>query len=234
MAIEMINVGAAANDGTGDDLREAFIKINQNFEDLDLRIDDKTEGANVGTGAKVYKQRVGYDLQFRSIVEGNNVSVTELDNMISISAVGGLQSLFFVTDSGSLQVADGQTVRIQGGTDITTRWDGQSIRIDNAKVTNLNEDSTPVLGADLDGNQFNISNVGSLTATVVNAEVVGNLTGLVHGIDIRDLNDVYDDFDLGSFVYQISTWYDYLRYAIDVDFGTINSPSGPDIDLGSF
>jgi hypothetical protein len=35
MAIQNINVGLAANDGTGDDLREAFIKINQNFQNLD-------------------------------------------------------------------------------------------------------------------------------------------------------------------------------------------------------
>ena len=35
MAINPINVGNAANDGTGDDLREAFIKINQNFQLLD-------------------------------------------------------------------------------------------------------------------------------------------------------------------------------------------------------
>ena len=34
MAIQNINVGLAANDGTGDDLREAFIKINQNFQNL--------------------------------------------------------------------------------------------------------------------------------------------------------------------------------------------------------
>ena len=31
MAIQTINVGNLANDGTGDDLREAFIKVNQNF-----------------------------------------------------------------------------------------------------------------------------------------------------------------------------------------------------------
>jgi len=42
MAISLINVGQIANDGTGDDLREAFIKINQNFEELDLRDDEQT------------------------------------------------------------------------------------------------------------------------------------------------------------------------------------------------
>jgi hypothetical protein len=31
MAIEIINVGSSANDGTGDTIREAFIKVNDNF-----------------------------------------------------------------------------------------------------------------------------------------------------------------------------------------------------------
>ena len=49
MAIQVINVGNLANDGTGDDLREAFIKVNQNFDELDLRAAN-IEGANVGIG----------------------------------------------------------------------------------------------------------------------------------------------------------------------------------------
>ena len=35
MTVQLINIGNVANDGTGDDLREAFIKVNDNFEDLD-------------------------------------------------------------------------------------------------------------------------------------------------------------------------------------------------------
>ena len=34
MAIQTINIGNIANDGTGDDLREAFIKVNNNFTEL--------------------------------------------------------------------------------------------------------------------------------------------------------------------------------------------------------
>ena len=53
MAINLINVGQVANDGTGDDLREAMIKINQNFEELDLAT--ATVGTNLGnTGEGVF------------------------------------------------------------------------------------------------------------------------------------------------------------------------------------
>jgi len=34
MAKQTINTGTTANDGTGDDLRDAFIKVNDNFTEL--------------------------------------------------------------------------------------------------------------------------------------------------------------------------------------------------------
>ena len=37
MAIQTINIGNIANDGTGDDIRVAFGKVSDNFEELDLR-----------------------------------------------------------------------------------------------------------------------------------------------------------------------------------------------------
>ena len=38
MAIQNINVGTIPNDGTGDPLRNAFIKTNDNFNDVTLTI----------------------------------------------------------------------------------------------------------------------------------------------------------------------------------------------------
>ena len=38
MTITRIDVGNIANDGTGDDLRQAFVKVNNNFDELDLRV----------------------------------------------------------------------------------------------------------------------------------------------------------------------------------------------------
>jgi len=35
MAIQNINLGTYANDGTGDDLRSAFTKVNDNFDYID-------------------------------------------------------------------------------------------------------------------------------------------------------------------------------------------------------
>ena len=49
MAVQTINIGTLANDGTGDDLREAFIKVNQNFESLDLRAPESSTASNQGS-----------------------------------------------------------------------------------------------------------------------------------------------------------------------------------------
>ena len=52
MAIQRVNIGTIANDGTGDDLREAFVKVNNNFTELDIRQPEKTTGANLGTAGE--------------------------------------------------------------------------------------------------------------------------------------------------------------------------------------
>jgi hypothetical protein len=51
MAIEIINVGTSANDGTGDPLRDAFIKCNDNFEELDTTKQNTLTNPVTGTGA---------------------------------------------------------------------------------------------------------------------------------------------------------------------------------------
>ena len=68
MAIQTINLGLIANDGTGDDLREAFTKVNANFADLDVRAANITaENAAVGAGFGVFKEQDGTVLKFRDL-----------------------------------------------------------------------------------------------------------------------------------------------------------------------
>ena len=44
--ITRINVGTLANDGTGDDPQEAFVKVNNNFDDLDARVQNQATAQN--------------------------------------------------------------------------------------------------------------------------------------------------------------------------------------------
>lgn len=130
MAIQDINIGSIANDGTGDDLRTAMQKINSNFDELDLRNDEATTGSNVGIGGnEVFKQKVGYNLEFRKIIQGSKISVTTSGDLIVVAA--NLDGTTLVSDSGSAILNDGGTVNILGGTGISTTASGTSITINN-------------------------------------------------------------------------------------------------------
>ena len=67
MSITTINVGTIANDSTGDDLRQAFVKVNNNFDELDLRVVPQNEAANLGAGTGVFYSKDGAVLNFRSL-----------------------------------------------------------------------------------------------------------------------------------------------------------------------
>jgi hypothetical protein len=49
MAIQVINVGTTPNDGTGDGLRTAYIKCNDNFAFLNSRVSDNPPLTSVGS-----------------------------------------------------------------------------------------------------------------------------------------------------------------------------------------
>ena len=49
MAREIINVGSAPNDGTGDPIRTAYIKCNNNFGELYSRYQETVPGSSVGS-----------------------------------------------------------------------------------------------------------------------------------------------------------------------------------------
>lgn len=53
MELDTINTGDAANDATGDTLRDAFNKVNSNFELLNAAVESRAQAAyiTIGTGA---------------------------------------------------------------------------------------------------------------------------------------------------------------------------------------
>jgi len=53
MAQQTINIGSVANDGTGDPIRDAFAKVNENFTELYLDDAGDVNSVNAGTGISV-------------------------------------------------------------------------------------------------------------------------------------------------------------------------------------
>jgi len=119
MTIQNINIGQFANDGTGDDLREAFRKINENFDELDLREPEATTASNLGTGTAIFNAKVADDLQFKTLAAGDKIAITEVSgNRVQIAT--DLSGLLTVSDQGSTTFNDGDTFRINGGPGIQT------------------------------------------------------------------------------------------------------------------
>jgi hypothetical protein len=93
MTIQTINLGNYANDGTGDDLRTAFQKVNTNFALLDTEIN--VGGAvNVGGGAAIFSQKNGPVLEFKTLVSANDTVAftTPTANTINLESTARLQS----------------------------------------------------------------------------------------------------------------------------------------------
>jgi hypothetical protein len=231
MALQTINIGTLANDGTGDDLREAFIKVNQNFDDLDLRSPESTTVNNLGnTGEGVFAQKVGAQLQLKKLVQGSNVTLTSSTTGITINATGGLQQLNVVSDSGSTQLADGQTLNIFGGAGASTTLTGNVLTINS--TAEVKTDTTPELGGNLDAGGNNISNVNTLTASNINGPLTGNVQGLVYGVDIRNIEPNTAGFDFGQLSNDVRGLSDWLIYQTDIDFGLYLTPDPRNFDAG--
>jgi hypothetical protein len=160
MAIQNISVGSAANDGTGDDLREAFIKINQNFQTLDSTA-EQTAGNLGSAGAEVFSKLENNQLKFRRLVAGTNISLSQLENTITIEST--TNSNFIISgDTGSLIAGNGASFSIQGADAIQVHADENSKTITISG--NLASDSIPTLSATLNADNNNIINVNNVIA----------------------------------------------------------------------
>jgi hypothetical protein len=83
MTIQTINLGQYANDGTGDDLRTAFQKVNGNFSYLNNN--DATLVTNLGSGTGIFAQKTGPNLQFKSLVGGAGIALSHDGTTITIA-----------------------------------------------------------------------------------------------------------------------------------------------------
>jgi len=233
MAIESINVGNIANDGTGDDLREAFIKVNNNFIEIDNDINSfPITGENLGvTGEGVFAGKEENTLQFKKILAGNNISVSSTNNSLVINSTGGISDIVVLTDNGSVTVDGTFPLRVEGGEVISTRVSsGDTIFFDLDDNGILERDTNPTLSSSLQAAGNNIQNAGSISAN----SFTGSLTGLVYGVDIRQINKYFDNnWDFGEFLPILNNIIDYLTFTTDVDMGTFQEPVLFDIDLGS-
>ena len=182
MSLQEIKIGNFANDGTGDDLREAFRKVNLNFQELDLRDDESTTAVNIGTvGEGLYAAKFGYELRFKKLVAGRDITLTGNDERILIDANGGLKSLLVLSDSGSAILEETAGLNVFGTNGIQTSMVDNTLTIDLVGPIDISTDTTPQLGGNLDSQGFDLTSVGNITASAITSgEIFGNFRGKIY------------------------------------------------------
>lgn len=209
MALQQINLGNLANDGTGDDLRTAFEKVNYNFATLEIASSDITGASNLGVGgASVFKETIDRDLKFRRILGESGVIVTESATAITVSATP-TPSTIVSGDSGSLLFLPGDSININGASNIT-------VSVNNNTKTITIAGDLEVLTKDLDASGYGIENLST-----------------INGVDWdNSIAAFFANMDFGFIQTNITTFIDFVRATNNVDMGTVNSPSQLAIDFG--
>jgi len=234
MALQTINIGNFVNDGTGDDLRTAFSKINANFDEIDLQGGQANTIHNVGTGKGLYKEKIGVDLKLKTLLAGPGISITESTNELTINNTAN-KFVIFNANTGTLSASSTtQAVNIVGTNGIVTSISGNTLTI-TGSTTNLLDDTSPQLGGILDLNGFNIlGGTGTnITASNFYGTFNGNLLGTVYGIDVRNINDSIS-FDFGAINFQLTSPIQYFLAITDIDMGLFTAPNPLGLDLGTF
>ena len=228
MTVSTINIGNIANDGTGDDLREAFIKVNNNFLELDARNPEQTTASNAfadtGTTAGVFKEKDGFNLKFKNITAGDNVTFTTDDNQITIST-SGIVSVQYTADSGVVNPISATDLFKFAGSGGTTTALGVQNNIKQLTIdSRLSNESNPTLNGPLNANNNAITGVSTIQVSNIDADIRGQ--------DITDLDSLIG-FNFGTFSSGITNWIEYFESINPINLGTITAPGAVNIDLGS-
>ena len=204
MAQEIINVGAAPNDGTGDPIRTSFTKTNNNFSELYSRVQGSppvTLTGSVGDTAGMISYDDEYFYYCFANFDGSSIIWNQVPNAANtqvtmLTASGNITGAYFFGDgSGLSNVPAGAPTSVQNGNsniivqssgNITFSATGQSNIV---TITNLASGETPQYGMILAGQLYALGNLrgynlnvgGNATANniISNAAVIaaGNISG---------------------------------------------------------
>lgn len=88
--VQHINLGGYANDGTGDDLRTAFTKVNANFALLDAEA-AISSAVNLGTGIGIFADKNAVNLEFKSLTSTDgSILFTSTAQTVNLKSVTNL------------------------------------------------------------------------------------------------------------------------------------------------
>jgi hypothetical protein len=222
MALQVIDLGTQANDGTGDDLRTAFEKVIANFEYLEGLLTAPVIAANLGsyTDQGVFKEKIDNVLYFKTIVGDSNIEVQSTDNELLI----GLTDNVNFNDGNLTNVGN---INLKGTITATPSSQGYFGPTSGVHVGVVNGTVyAPVGTFGLQGDVVGRNpNVGNLAQDYRPARV--------DGVAVKDLYSTVHSFDFGDITGQFENPIQYILSQIGIDMGTISNPSNVKINAGS-
>jgi hypothetical protein len=218
--LQEINLGQAINDGTGDDLRTAFLKVIANFQYLESEITEPVDAVNVGlTDQGIFKEKIDNILYFKSIVAGDNIEIQSTENTIIVSTTQGLD----LKDNNIENIGD---LYVKG-----------RIELDPATNSELVGPTTGLHTGLVNGTVY-----APLGTFGLQGDVIGRNPGnrfspdyqpaRIDGIAVKDLNTTVNSFDFGTLNNNIINPLQYLLSQVGIDFGTVMQPSPISINFG--
>ena len=187
LQVNLVNLGEYPNDGSGDDLRSAFIKTNANFQSIKDNVVLNAE--NIGTGTGIFSIKSGNTLKFKSISSVNpNMSISYDSDNITLNVIDSINSLVEdpnPTLAGTL-ILNGNNIEGFGNIDIT--GDITADTITGNFIGSFSGDISGNIDGNLTGNVAG-NVVGNLTGNVT-GNLTGNVTGQVSNINNHNLADL--------------------------------------------
>ena len=220
MAKQTINIGSSANDKTGDPLRTAFNKINENFTEL--------------YGASPFGQQV--------TISGNQISANEsnADLVLSGSGTGGVVASAVRIDGTSLSSSDSTQININENLDVggnitasgNITATGDIFANGNINLGNASSDQTKVVGV-FEADNIQIDGT-TITTNTTNGSVTitGNATGgvVVENLTLND-NTISSPSN-SDIVIEPGGTGDVVLSALRVNGTTLDSSDSSAITLG--
>jgi len=194
MTIQTINLGNYANDGTGDDLRTAFTKVNSNFTMLSATA-SAIGGANLGTGQGLFVDLNPntLNLEFKTLTStDSSVTFTSTAHGLDLSVIPHLAHDPSPTLEANLNL---NNYNVTGG-DVQTTVYGYDLPIENNIFATM-----------LTNNPNLIFDLGSVTQPVGYQHFpkgyVIDFNG--YGVSSGFTSPLKNDYDFGTFVNTVGT-----------------------------
>ena len=169
MAIQTINIGNVVNDGLGDDLRTAFQKVNANFAELNSQL-TVTVGSASTVGTSLFKEKVGAELQFKTLLSGTKISIDDSVNTVTINNTAPDAFTQIVTQGGNVLASAYPGVTFQGNADLDITAVGSVVTVATTLPVNkilTTYDFGPITGAYENAIQYILANANMDFGTIL-------------------------------------------------------------------